>query len=165
MPQKEAIERPLFAKQITLMLSCNTLAGQISWPWWTGNSLTQRIWVKASDNPTSSASVDDLVRSFCSYCATRILSPNEDDEKKLSRISHYIILQGIWRRFWKLVTIFVFYAFVDASFLTWYNDMKSVTGVVTSRWTKFEWRAERGLGSHLQFCICFGRRKVNNRDN
>ena len=64
-----------------------------------------------------------------SYCATRVLSPDEDDEKKLDRILSYLFgTRG------RVLTLRIgpsieIRAYVDASFGT-YSDMKSVTGVV-----------------------------------
>ena len=64
-----------------------------------------------------------------SYCATRVLFPDEDDEKKLDRILSYInSTRGnvLLLRIGRTIQI---NAYVDASFGT-YIDMKSVTGVV-----------------------------------
>ena len=64
-----------------------------------------------------------------SYCATRVLSPDEDDLKKLERILSYLLYtksQGMILRIGQKVEL---KAYVDASFGT-YEDMKSVTGMV-----------------------------------
>ena len=64
-----------------------------------------------------------------SYCATRVLSPDEDDLKKLERILSYLLYtksQGMVLRIGPEVQL---KAYVDASFGT-YEDMKSVTGIV-----------------------------------
>ena len=64
-----------------------------------------------------------------SYCATRILNPNEDDEKKLFRILYYLNFTRDLKMVLRIGQSFHLTAFVDASFGI-YNDMKSVTGVV-----------------------------------
>ena len=64
-----------------------------------------------------------------SYCATRILAPNEDDEKKLDRILSYLLYTQNLKMVLRIGASVTLNAFVDASFGT-YNDMKSVTGVV-----------------------------------
>ena len=64
-----------------------------------------------------------------SYCATRVLSPDEDDLKKLERILSYLLYtksQGMVLRIGPEIQL---KAYVDASFGT-YEDMKSVTGIV-----------------------------------
>lgn len=64
-----------------------------------------------------------------SYCATRVLCPDEDDDKKLDRILSYLYgTRGrvLTLRIGPLIEV---RAYVDASFGT-YSDMKSVTGVV-----------------------------------
>ena len=64
-----------------------------------------------------------------SYCATRVLSPDDDDLKKLERILSYLLYtksQGMVLRIGQKIEL---KAYVDASFGT-YDDMKSVTGMV-----------------------------------
>jgi hypothetical protein len=64
-----------------------------------------------------------------SYCATRVLCPDEDDEKKLDRILSYLfgtLGRVLTLRIGPSIEV---RAYVDASFGT-YSDMKSVAGVV-----------------------------------
>lgn len=64
-----------------------------------------------------------------SYCATKVLSPDEDDEKKLDRILSYLLLTRDQVLTLRIGSVLEIRAYVDASFGT-YKDMKSVTGVV-----------------------------------
>ena len=64
-----------------------------------------------------------------SYCATRVLSPDEDDEKKLDRILSYIYGTQDNVLLLRIGETIQINAYVDASFGT-YNDMKSITGVI-----------------------------------
>lgn len=64
-----------------------------------------------------------------SWCASRVLKPTEDDERKLDRILGY--LQGTKERntILRIGDKFELRAYVDASYAV-YQDAKSVTGVV-----------------------------------
>ena len=64
-----------------------------------------------------------------SYCATRVLCPDEDDEKKLDRILSYLFNTRGRQLTLRIGPVIEIRAYVDASFGT-YQDMKSVTGVV-----------------------------------
>ena len=64
-----------------------------------------------------------------SYLATRILSPNEDDEKKLERILCYLHSTSAIMMILRIGNSLEINAYVDASFGI-YDDMKSVTGVI-----------------------------------
>ena len=64
-----------------------------------------------------------------SFCATRVLSPNEDDYKKLARILSYLLFTRDQKMVLKVGETCEVNAYVDASFGI-YEDMKSVTGIV-----------------------------------
>lgn len=64
-----------------------------------------------------------------SFCATRALSPNEDDFKKLARILSYLLFTRDQKMILKVGETCEVKAYVDASFGI-YEDMKSVTGIV-----------------------------------
>ena len=64
-----------------------------------------------------------------SYCATRVLFPDDDDEKKLDRILSYLMATRGNVLLLRIGGAIQINAYVDASFGT-YGDMKSVTGVV-----------------------------------
>ena len=68
-----------------------------------------------------------------SYLATRILSPNEDDEKKLERILCYLHSTSAIMMILRIGNSLEINAYVDASFGI-YDDMKSVTGVIIKIW-------------------------------
>lgn len=63
-----------------------------------------------------------------SYCATRILGPTEEDEKKLDRVLSYLLFSKTNKMILRIGQHFILNAFVDASFGL-YEDGKSVTGV------------------------------------
>jgi hypothetical protein len=64
-----------------------------------------------------------------SYCATKVLCPDEDDEKKLDRILSYLLSSRDAVLTLRIGPVLEIRAYVDASFGT-YGDMKSVTGIV-----------------------------------
>ena len=64
-----------------------------------------------------------------SFCATRVLFPNEDDFKKLARILSYLLYTRDQKMVLKVGANIEVNAYVDASFGI-YEDMKSVTGIV-----------------------------------
>lgn len=63
-----------------------------------------------------------------SYCATRILGPTEEDEKKLDRILSYLLFSRQNKMILRIGQYTSLNIFVDASFGL-YEDGKSVTGV------------------------------------
>lgn len=69
------------------------------------------------------------VLTAVSYCATRVLCPDEDDEKKLDRVLSYLLYSRDQKLTLKIGDRLEIRAYVDASFGT-YRDMKSVTGVI-----------------------------------
>ena len=64
-----------------------------------------------------------------SFCATRVLSPNEDDFKKLARILSCLLFTRDQKMILKVGETCEVSAYVDASFGV-YEDMNSVTGIV-----------------------------------
>ena len=64
-----------------------------------------------------------------SFCATRVLSPDQDDLGKLERILSYLLYTKDQRMILKIGDNVEITSFVDASFGT-YIDMKSITGIV-----------------------------------
>ena len=64
-----------------------------------------------------------------SYCATRVLGPDKDDEAKLDRILGYLLATQHKTLTLRIGPDTTVRAYVDASFGT-YDDMRSVTGVV-----------------------------------
>ena len=64
-----------------------------------------------------------------SYCATRVLGPDKDDEAKLDRILSYLLTTRNKTLTLRIGSNTTVRAYVDASFGT-YDDMRSVTGVV-----------------------------------
>ena len=69
------------------------------------------------------------VLTAVSYCATRVLCPDEDDEKKLDRVLSYLLYSTDQTLRLNIGDRIEVRAYVDASFGT-YMDMKSVTGVI-----------------------------------
>ena len=63
-----------------------------------------------------------------SYCATRILGPTEEDEKKWDRVLSYLLFSRTNKMILRIGQHSILNAFVDASFGL-YEDGKSVTGV------------------------------------
>jgi hypothetical protein len=63
-----------------------------------------------------------------SYCATRILGPTVEDEKKLDRVLSYLLFSKAKKMILRIGQHLTLNAFVDASFGL-YEDGKSVTGV------------------------------------
>ena len=64
-----------------------------------------------------------------SFCATRVQSPDQDDEKKLDRILSYLFGTRDRALILRIGPSTEVRAYVDASFGT-YQDMKSVTGII-----------------------------------
>jgi hypothetical protein len=64
-----------------------------------------------------------------SFCATRVLNPTEEDEKKLDRIMSYLLETQDHKLVLRIGTNVEIRAHVDSSFGV-YDDGKSVTGVV-----------------------------------
>jgi hypothetical protein len=64
-----------------------------------------------------------------SYCAKKVLFPDEDDEKKLDRIFSYLLSSRDSVLTLRIGPVQEIRAYVDASFGT-YSDIKSVTGIV-----------------------------------
>ena len=96
------------------------------------------MWIGSSSIQTGRTPVPvQPVRVFGSHCATRVLSPDEDDLKKLERILSYLLYtksQGMVLRIGPEIQL---KAYVDASFGT-YEDMKSVND-----WQCYSLRKER----------------------
>jgi hypothetical protein len=63
------------------------------------------------------------------WCASRVLSPTEEDEAKVDRILGYLLYTRDKKQVLKIGPNLALRAYVDASFSV-YPDMKSVTGVV-----------------------------------
>lgn len=70
----------------------------------------------------------DILTSV-SWCASRVLNPTQEDEKKLDRILEYLLNTIDQKLILRIGKDVVLRAFVDASFGL-YEDGKSVTGVV-----------------------------------
>jgi hypothetical protein len=64
-----------------------------------------------------------------SYCATKILAPTIEDEKKLDRVLSYLLFSRTKKMILRIGPDIIIKAYVDASFGV-YEDGKSVTGVV-----------------------------------
>ena len=108
---------------------------------------TDRLFMSTTDSPLLTSDQRELFHSIVmilhylakrirpdiltavSYCATRVLSPTLEDEKKLDRILSYLLFTKDRKLLLRVGQDVQLVAYVDSSFGV-YEDGKSVTGVV-----------------------------------
>ena len=101
---------------------------------------TDQLFHTTPDSPPLTLEKKEMFRSYLakrvrpqvltaiSYCATRVISPTVEDEKKLDRILSYLLFSRDDKFILRIGDHLQLNAYVDSSFGI-YNDGKSVTGV------------------------------------